>query len=99
MTSVFNSINRYLFTTAEENHDSKPHKIHEININNDIILISNTKIPPAPPIFPIDLYKKSDSHIKYKTKYKNFNDYRKELKKKEKRKNNKQNYRKKSKKR
>ena len=98
MSSVLYSINRYLFTTAEVNHDSKPTKIHEINIKNDIILISNTKIPPAP-IFPIDLYKKRDSHIKYKTKYRTFNDYRKELKKKEKRKNNKQNYRKKGKKR
>ena len=99
MTSVFNSINRYLFTTAEQEFDSKPHKIHEININNDIILISNTKIPPAPPNFPIDLYKKSYSHIKYKTKYINFNHYIKELKKKEKKKNNKQNYRKKHKRR
>lgn len=97
MSSVLYSINRYLFTNNNDNYDSNPAEIHEINIKDNIILISNTKIPPVPPDFPIDLHKKYELPIRCKIKYKTFNDYRKELKKKEKKIYNKQRYRKKGK--
>ena len=97
MTSVINTISNYLFKDNHQNNDNNSIEIKEIIINDDIILINNTKIP-VPPVLPIDFLKEYKCNVRCKTKYVNFYQYQKELKKKQLKLDKKQNYRKKNKK-